>query len=198
MVLWDVARIGMYTKTLTIIGLIALGVLGRLVPHLPNATPLTAITVSASRYVGRSSALVIPIAVMLASDMVLGFYNWKILLSVYGSFIVIGLVSIAGRKYRGIFPTGVLVISSSLLFFLITNFAVWFFSPWYEKSIWGLLYCYQLGIPFLRNMMLGDVAYTACVIQILGLLPAETGSSSQLRRYVVTGRTNLTTSSSLT
>ena len=159
----------MRKKFLIICGLIGLGLVGRLVPHLPNATPITAITIAGSKYVGRVSTILIPITTMMISDMVIGFYDWKILFSVYGSFILIGLLSLSTKKYPGIFPVGLLILIAPLLFFLVTNFTVWLFSPWYEKSIWGLLYCYQLGIPFLRNMFIGDLVYTSLLLGIFAM-----------------------------
>lgn len=157
----------MSTKLLSIISLIGVGIVGRLIPHIPNATPITTITLAASKYLGRSSAILIPIITMVISDAVIGFYDWRILISVYGSFALISLVSIVAQKYPTLLPSGFVLISASLLFFLVTNFSVWFFSPWYEKSISGLLYCYTLGLPFLKNMLIGDVFYSVALFGTL-------------------------------
>ena len=46
-----------------------------------------------------------------------------------------------------------------LIFFLLTNFSVWLFTPWYSKDISGLLYCYTLALPFFRNTLAGNVFY---------------------------------------
>lgn len=150
----------MYSKALAICGLIGIGVAGRLIPHVPNMTPLTAITLAGSRYVGRTWAIAIPIAAMLVSDVVIGWYDWRILASVYLSVALMGLLSFSVRKRIGMLTSGVVVIGSSLVFFLITNFAVWLFSPWFDKSFSGLMYAYELGIPFFRSMMIGDLIYT--------------------------------------
>jgi hypothetical protein len=157
----------MYKKLLTISGLIMVGVAGRLSPHLPNATPITAITLAAQKHVGVVWVFVVPLAAMVLSDAVIGFYSWRILLSVYGSFALIACMSFYLRKRPGLLAPVLLAVAASILFFLVTNFAVWLYSPWYEKSIPGLLYCYALGLPFLRNMLLGDVAYTAVLMSAL-------------------------------
>lgn len=47
--------------------------------------------------------------------------------------------------------------ASSLVFFLVTNFAVWVFSPMYAANAAGLLKCYVAAVPFLRNMLEGDL-----------------------------------------
>lgn len=86
------------------------------------------------------------------------------MISVYGSFLLIGLLSARITKLCSFMPISLSVIGASLFFFLITNGAVWAFSPWYEKSIYGLFYSYELGLPFLRNMLVGDVFYTFILI----------------------------------
>lgn len=166
-------------------GLVALGVLGRLMPHLPNATPITAISLWGSAHLGRHLSLFIPIAAMLISDAVIGFYNWNILFSVYGSFVLIACIGRLLKKNSNPVAVALASVASSLLFFLITNFAVWLFSPWYAGNVAGLMYCYLLGIPFLGSMLLGDLLYT---LLIFGVLNANFLS----RGLVILGRTYVT------
>jgi hypothetical protein len=49
------------------------------------------------------------------------------------------------------------LVSSSLSFFLVTNFAVWAFSPIYAANAGGLIKCYIAALPFLQNMLCGDL-----------------------------------------
>lgn len=142
------------------------GIFMRLVPHWPNLTPVTAIAFAASLYLSRCWSVTLPLVVMFLSDLVIGFYDWRIMLSVYGAFTLIGLGSWLSRKYYRAVPVGLMLVSSSLFFFLVTNAAVWLFSPWYEKSLTGLFLAYELGLPFLRNMMFGDLIYTALLVGV--------------------------------
>lgn len=151
---------------ITICLLIFFAIAVRLFPHAPNMTPITAITFVGSLYLERRWAILLPILALFLSDLLIGFYDWKIMLSVYGSFALIGLLSLVAAKYRSLLPVGLSVIGASLLFFFITNGAVWAFSPWYEKTISGLLYSYELGLPFLRNMLIGDVLYTTALVAV--------------------------------
>ena len=64
-----------------------------------------------------------------------------------------------------------MVIFGSVSFFLITNTAIWWLTPWYEKSLSGLLYSFELGLPFLRNMLLGDLVYTFTLLGAAAALP---------------------------
>lgn len=151
---------------ITVCLLIFFGIIVRLLPHAPNMTPITAIAFTASLYLGRKWTIVLPILALFLSDLLIGFYDWRIMISVYGSFALIGLLSFIVAKYRSLLPVGLSIVGASLLFFFITNGAVWAFSPWYEKSISGLLYSYELGLPFLRNMLIGDVLYTSALIMV--------------------------------
>ncbi|MCB9819267.1 hypothetical protein H6789_00960 [Candidatus Nomurabacteria bacterium] len=146
--------------------LILFGIIMRLMPHAPNATPIVALAFVGSLYLGRRWSIILPLMALLLSDLLIGFYDWRIMFSVYGSFALIGFLSWICRKYNSFLSTGVTVITGSLLFFLLTNTAVWLFSPWYEKSISGLLYAYELGLPFLRNMLTGDIVYTLVLIGV--------------------------------
>lgn len=151
---------------LAIGALVLFGILMRFVPHMPNATPIAAIAIVSSLYLGKKWAIILPVAVLLLSDVMIGMYDWRIMLSVYGSFVLIGCISWVCKKYNSFLSIGASVISSSLIFFLITNSAVWLFSPWYEKTISGLFYSFELGIPFLRNMLIGDIVYSVTLIAV--------------------------------
>ncbi|OGY55270.1 MAG: hypothetical protein A3A24_02080 [Candidatus Buchananbacteria bacterium RIFCSPLOWO2_01_FULL_46_12] len=141
--------------------LIVLGVTCRLLPHWWNFTPLAAIALFSGVYLGWRYALVLPLLTMLSSDIFIGFYEWPVMLAVYGSFILIGLISWGVKKYKSVETIFAASIIASVIFFLVTNYAVWQFSPWYEKSLAGLLESYTLALPFFRNTLLGDLFYSA-------------------------------------
>ena len=149
-----------YKNILIALGLILFTLVVRLAFHLPDATPITAIALVSGVYLGRIWAVIVPLLALFLSDLLIGFYDWRVMLSVYGSFALIGLMSYFLKKHPNILTGAALVVASSFLFFIVTNFAVWAFSPWYAKTFEGLLYCYTLGLPFYRNMFLGDGLYT--------------------------------------
>jgi len=149
-------------KTLEIILVISLIILGsslRLLPHYYNATPVAAMALFSGFYLRRKFTFLIPIATMLISDYFLGFYDWKLMASVYVSFILVGLLGIALKKYK---KTYTLVIGSfvgSMIFFMITNLAVWLFTNWYPRTLEGIANCYLMALPFLKSTLLGDIFY---------------------------------------
>lgn len=149
---------------ISVIALVVFGVLMRWLPHMPNFTPITALAFVGSWYLGKRWGLVLPLAAMFCSDLLIGFYSWPILITVYGSFLIIGFFGWAAVKSRSVLVGGLSVIGSSVFFFLTTNAAVWLFSPWYAKNVAGLLFSYELGLPFFRNMLMGDLVYIAILV----------------------------------
>jgi hypothetical protein len=120
----------------------------RLLPHLPNVTPITAMALfSGAYFTNKKYAFIIPIFAMLISDIFLGFSF--ITLFVYAAFILVGYIGFASKK---ISITTILI--SSISFFVITNFGHWLM--YYPKSFSSLIECYTLAIPFFRNSLIGD------------------------------------------
>lgn len=148
------------TKILLALLLIAFGFAGRMLPHAWNFTPLIAISLFAGAYLGRRYVLAIPIITMLLSDIFLGFYNVGVMLTVYTSIILAGYIGTYLSSQKSLGRLTLTTLSSSTLFFLTTNTAVWAFGTMYEKSITGLLASYTAGIPFFRNMIVGDMWFT--------------------------------------
>lgn len=140
--------------------LIVLILLARLMPHVPNVAPTAAAALVAGVYLGRKWALIVPVAGMFLSDLVVGFYNPWIMMSVYGSFVLVGFISWFLKNNKNFLNIVTASLVSSLLFFLITNFAVWAASDWYSRDLFGLLYSYELAVPFFRNTIIGDFVYT--------------------------------------
>jgi hypothetical protein len=63
-------------------------------------------------------------------------------------------------------------INSSLAFFLISNTAVWLFSPLYTQDLAGLTRCFTFALPFLRNTLGGDLVFTAILFGTYALIVA--------------------------
>jgi len=139
--------------------IIGLAVLARLVPHVPNFTPIAAMALFGGAYLNRRYAILVPLAALLLSDLFIGFYSPLVMVSVYGSFVLTGVVGLWLKKRRN--PKNVIfaAIGASVLFFLVTNFAVWL-GGWYPKNLAGLLECYTMALPFFRNTILGNLFYT--------------------------------------
>lgn len=131
----------------------------RLIPHMPNFTPVAAIALFGGAYFSRKAfAFIVPFAALLLSDIFLGFHNY--MLAVYVSFaLTVGLGILMSKKVNVATILGG-AIGSAVLFFLITNFAVWVLTPQYTKDFAGLVSCYTMALPFFNNGILGDIFYS--------------------------------------
>lgn len=129
----------------------------RLMPHAPNVAPIAALALFSGVQLPGWKGFLVPLTAMIISDIFLGFH--ATVPFVYGSFLfIVGIGYVLRKK---ISPVSIALgsLSGSLLFFIITNFGVWFTSSMYEKSVAGLMYCYQMGLPFFRNTVIGDLLY---------------------------------------
>lgn len=139
------------------IGLLILGILSRVIIHIPNFTPIIALSLFSGAYFPRKYAVVLPLALMILSDSIVGFhstigYTW-------GSVVLITLLGLWLKSRKT--PSVVLGTSfvSALLFFFITNFGTWLTGELYPMTMDGLKECFILAIPFFRATFLSTLIY---------------------------------------
>ncbi len=133
----------------------------RYIPHPPNFTPVIALSMYGSIFFGLSAIPFIILA-FAVSDLFLGFHS--LLIFTWGSLLLIGLTS---KYYKSVLSRILGCFISALIFYIITNFGVWLFSSFYEKSFQGLIECYTLAIPFFGNTLLGTIILGLVVETIL-------------------------------
>ena len=143
----------LFSKTqIVIILFVVIAIIFRLVPHMPNVTPITAAALFSGVYfTNKKYAFIIPLLAMFLSDLFLGFSG--ITLFVYAAFALVSYIGLSSKKIS--IKT---ILLSSISFFVITNFGVWLMA--YPKSLAGLVECYTLAIPFFRNSLIGDFVYS--------------------------------------
>jgi len=144
--------------------LIILGLVSRLLPHPANFAPIGAIALFGALYLPKKWALILPIMAMFVSDIFIGFYSWQIMLCVYTSFALMGLIGLWVRKNKQFSTVLGGTLLGSILFFLITNTAVWAFGTMYTHNIPGLMQSYLMAIPFFKNSLLGDLFYVGLMV----------------------------------
>jgi hypothetical protein len=155
------------TRFFALLGITFSAAAMRLLPHPPNMTPITAMALFGGVYfANRRTAFLVPLAVMYLSDLVLGFFvynfGWFHLLMpfVYTSFAVTVCLGLLIRRRLNLLMVSGAALTSSVLFFIVTNFGVWLIGDLYPKTVAGLLGCYVAAIPFFRNALVGDTVYT--------------------------------------
>lgn len=147
-------------QTIAVGALILLAAATRFLPHPANFTAIGAMALfGTARLQDKRLAFVLPIAAMLLSDLFIPFgYNP----SVYLSFVLIALLGSSLRNTKNVLPIAGASIASSLIFYIITNFAVWMGDNgvMYSRSIDGLWMSYTAAIPFFWNGLAGDLFFT--------------------------------------
>ena len=140
---------------------IIIGAASRLLDHPFNFTPITAIALFGSVYLSKRTALILPILAMLISDFFIGFYQFSLMGFVYLSFFLCVFWGFWLKKHKKWYTVLVSSLFCSIIFFLLTNFAVWAFTDWYPKDSSGFVECYLMAIPFFKNTLLGDLLYVS-------------------------------------
>ena len=147
-------------RLLVLVGMILAAAASRLIPHPPNVASITAVALFGGAYLSdKRLAFLVPVAALFLSDLVLGLYSHMEV--IYGSFILVVCVGLMLRRKRTPLRLAGAALSSSIIFFVITNFGVWAFGSLYPKTMAGLATCYVAAIPFFQNTLVGDALYTA-------------------------------------
>ena len=159
-------------QTLIIISFIILASLSRFIPHIQNFSPIGAISLfGAAFFKSKWKAFLIPISATWISDLFLNniiyseyysgftwFYegsHWQ-----FFSYALIILLGLSLYKNNiNLTKLGLGAFGSTLIFFLVSNFGVWFSGVIYTKNFAGLVSCYVAGIPFLKGTVLGNLFY---------------------------------------
>jgi hypothetical protein len=168
------------TRNALLIGLIALAVISRILPHPHNFTPIGAIALFGSAYFSKKwVAASIPFVAMWLSDLFINNvlyarmfpevytnFQWFGSAWVYASFFIISLMGMFTLRKISALRVGGSAIAASVLFFAITNFAVWIGSSQYPQNLAGLAACYGMALPFFSNTMLGDMVYATMLFGV--------------------------------
>jgi hypothetical protein len=137
----------------------------RFLPHPMAFTPVAAALLYFGARMPRKHVW-IPVALLAASDVILTklvygyplpadtFISW----AYYLAIVLFGGVLMTNSK-----PWRVLgaALGASVFFFIISNFGVWAAWTMYPKTLAGLTAAYSAGLPFFRNDVAGDLAFTA-------------------------------------
>lgn len=144
--------------------LVGIGIVGRWGQPQWNVTPLAAAALFAGYYfTQRRVAVLVPLVALTISNLALEKYdNVFEMAAVYVAMALPVLIGTWMQQLKS-WPAWAIAgpaaaLASSITFFLLTNFAVWAFTPGYHHT---LAKCYADAIPFFRLMAAGDLIYTA-------------------------------------
>ena len=180
-------KLNLQTGVLSII--ILLAAFTRIMPHPPNFSPMAAIGLfGAAHFAKKWQAFFIPLIGIWVSDLVINNYVYSSSSSnfvwfysgFYWQYISYILIIFTGLFIfnRGISLTKTAggMISSSGIFFFVSNFGVWAGGTMYPKNFSGLITCYAAGVPFIHNTIISDVLFTTVLFGTYYLLQVEYSS----------------------
>tara|TARA_A100001037_G_scaffold260547_1_gene249040 strand:- start:2 stop:499 length:498 start_codon:yes stop_codon:yes gene_type:complete len=139
------------------LGILTTLAISRFIPHPPNFTIAIAMSFYAPFIFGQKKIFYV-LASFIITDLIIGYHlttHWT-----WGSILIIGFIYKLFKKnliYR-LFG----VLSSALLFFILTNFGVWTLGQ-YGYHLSGLVKCYILAIPFFGNTLISSIIFAAII-----------------------------------
>ena len=139
-----------------------------LIPHIWNFTAIGALAIfSGAQFSNRGLAFILPLAAMAISDIVIG--NGFSLLVYLGFTAMVACGFLVRSKVT---VTNVVLASfiSASVIFLITNFAFFYPATLYPHNFSGILTSYAAGLPFFRNMLIGNMVFSAVLFSSFYLL----------------------------
>ncbi len=163
----------MNKRLFIVAGVILVAALTRLIPHPLNFAPLGAMSLFGAAYLSdKKFAFILPMLAMFITDLFINnimyasYYGGFTLFTpdfiwIYGSIAAIVVIGVLLLKKVSITRVIISSLLGSILFFLISNFGVWLSDPDYPLNTAGLILCYEMAIPFFKNTLLGDFAYSA-------------------------------------
>lgn len=168
------------SETLAILGFIAIGILGRIIPHPPNLTPLISLVMISSLFFEKKTLLLGVVSIQCITDLILSYQQDYPLLGYWSIFSYTGILAITQmlfifrKKTRpikkiSIFTLYPLTLTFSLFFWIWTNFGVWLSTTLYPKTFMGFVACYMAAIPFLKNQLVGDLLWISVIFSLYSL-----------------------------
>lgn len=155
-----------YTKkAFLFFSILIIVVLTRLIPHPVNFSPLGALALFSGFFlINHRFGFLLPVGALLMSDVIMELINpgygfYSVMPFVYGSVFLIMFIGRLIKNNLNVFKLLGFSISSSILFFILTNFGVWYSGNFYPANFSGLMLCYEAAIPFFRNTLISDLVF---------------------------------------
>ncbi len=156
----------------------AITTLVHLLPHPYNFSPVGAFALLSGAYLADKRLLALPLAVLLISDTMNGFYALLVMVFVYLGFFGASLV---GRGLlmpkRTPMRVGGACLAGALVFYLISNTGAWL--HYYPITLAGYLDCMVNGLPFLLRSLAGDLVYAGLLFTMIEVLGRQTAPESR-------------------
>jgi len=139
--------------------LLALATLAHLLPLPFGVSPVGATALYAGAFGNKRTSWLVPLLPLTLGLLVTGLYSPLVMAFVFAGF---ALSTLAGRwwlsRRRSLERYGVAVAVGAVIFFVVSNFAVWL-AGYYPPTPAGLVACYLNGLPLLTKTLVADSAF---------------------------------------
>ncbi len=135
---------------------IGVGILVRLIPHVPNFAPLAAVALFSGVYFNKKYGWLLPLGIYVLSDLIIGLHNTVIF--TWSSILIIYFLGRSLQRKKTVISTFLYTLVSSVIFFVVTNFGVWLMG-WYPPTLEGLVQCFIYALPFFRMSLVSNFVY---------------------------------------
>lgn len=156
-------------------GMILLAAISRFLPiafpAMANFSPVGAMALFGGAYFAKKQwAFFVPMLTLWLSNLVLNnvFYTkWYPTFSfgfetaVFVSFALVVAVGIVVLKKVNVTNLLIANLLGTLSFFFISNFFVWMGGKMYTQDFNGLVTCYTMALPFLKNTLMSNLVFSA-------------------------------------
>ncbi len=151
-----------------------------ILPHAWHFTPVAASLLFFGAR-GARRQMWVPLMLLAATDVVLTkfiyayAFSWDHLVT-WAWYAAILWLGTGLREKVGFWRVGGAALTSSLSFFLVSNFAVWAAWPqMYPRGFSGLMMSYTAGLPFFRGTVESDLFFSAAFFGTPVLMHALSG-----------------------
>ncbi len=127
------------------------------IPHIWNFTAVGALAIFAgAQFKDKRIALFMPLAAMALSDLFIGNGFDAVVYSGFIAMVVCGMLVNKRQSLPNLILSG---IAGAIIFYLITNFALFYPVSMYPHNFSGIIASYVAALPFLNNMLAGNLIY---------------------------------------
>lgn len=105
-----------------VLSLIFIGIALRILPHPDNFAPVAAIAIFGGAVLPLRYGLWVPLVAMAVSDVIIGLHS--LFLVIWACYLVIALASSTWLRKLTLLRGAVVTLSSSVFFFIVTNFEI--------------------------------------------------------------------------
>ncbi len=149
----------------------------RVMPHLSNFSPYASLILLSGQAWKKPAGLILTGLSLVFSDIMLAFLFGYSVFGLWSLFTYSGFLMMAlGSSYylsqkTTLIRIAAYALSSTLGYWLWTNFGTWLTTDLYAHSFTGWINCLIAGLPFLQNSLLAALVFVPFCLGLAQFIP---------------------------